>query len=306
MKKIFLLLIFLSTAILPQYKAKLVINGTPEAAVINPLYSPDGSKIAFTKSGYQGLWIYDVNKNSEVQLTDEMAAGFGYLWSSDSKFILTRVAKYENDRRYNAVKIFDVETKSSNQLNEYQTMMPYLPQWSDGCSKVYLPAKGVNEIYNSGLEKNSTQLNKYLVFEKGNKLNVLDLSTNYINTIEPIKDAEYINISLSPDQSKIVFEVMGGNMYKINVDGSGLTDLGKGNRPKWSPDSKNITYMITDDNGYEIISSDIYLINADGSEKINLTNSDTIIEITPSFSPDGKSILFENYLEGSIYLMNIE
>ena len=104
-------------------------------------------------------------------------------------------------------------------------------------------------------------------------MNVLDLSTNYINTIEPIKDAEYINISLSPDQSKIVFEVMGGNMYKINVDGSGLTDLGKGNRPKWSPDSKNITYMITDDNGYEIISSDIYLINSDGSEKINLTNS---------------------------------
>lgn len=95
-------------------------------------------------------------------------------------------------------------------------------------------------------------------------------------------------------------------MYKINVDGSGLTDLGKGNRPKWSPDSKRIVYVITEDNGYEITSSDIYLINADGSGKVNLTNSDTIIEMTPSFSPDGKSILFENYLEGSIYLMSIE
>jgi hypothetical protein len=185
-------------------------------------------------------------------------------------------------------------------------MMPYLPQWTDGGSKVYLPVKGVNEVYNSGLEKSLTGLNKYLVFEKGNKLNVLNLSTNYINTFEPIRDAEYINISLSPDQSKIVFEVMGGNMFKINIDGSGLTDLGRGNRPKWSPDSKNIIYMITEDNGYEITSSDIYLINSDGSGKNNLTNTDTIIEITPSFSPDGKSILFENYLEGSIYLMNIE
>ncbi len=306
MKKLFLLLIVLSIVVFPQYKAQLIITGTPEAAVINPQYSPDGSKIAYSKSGYQGLWIYDLNKNSSTQLTDELAAGFGYQWSSDSKSILTRVAKYEDVKRYNAVKIFYVETKNSNQLNDYKTMMPYLPQWTDGNSKVYLPAKGVNEVYNSGLEKNSTSLNKYLVFEKGNKLNVLDLSTNNINIIEPIKGAEYINISLSPDQTKIVFEVMGGNMYKINVDGSGLTDLGKGNRPKWSPDSKRIVYVITEDNGYEITSSDIYLINADGSGKVNLTNSDTIIEMTPSFSPDGKSILFENYLEGSIYLMSIE
>lgn len=306
MKKLVTLFILLTSAMLPQYNSQLIISGTPEEAILNAQYSPDGNKIAYSKSGYQGLWVYDLNTNSTTKLSEEIAAGFGYQWSSDSRSILTRVAKYENLKRLNAVKIFNIETNTSNQLTEYQSMMPYLPQWIDGDSKVYLPAKNRDEVYNSDLERKSNLVNKYLVFEKGNKINVLDLSTNTTKSIEPIKDAEYINISLSPDQTKIAFEVMGGNLFVINVDGSSPVDLGKGNRPKWAPDSKSIVYMITEDNGYEFTSSDIYLINADGSNKVNLTNTDNTIEMTPSFSPDGRSILFENYHEGSIYLMNIE
>ena len=40
--------------------------------------------------------------------------------------------------------------------------------------------------------------------------------------------------------------------------------------------------------------------------ELNITSTDGIIEMSPCFSPDGKSIVFENYNEGSIYLMNIE
>ena len=54
-------------------------------------------------------------------------------------------------------------------------------------------------------------------------------------------------------------------MFVVNIDGSNLTDLGKGNRPKWSSDSKKIIYMITEDNGHEFTASDIYTINADGT-----------------------------------------
>lgn len=306
MKRIFSLLILLSIIVFPQYNSRLIIDGTPEEAILNAQYSPDGTKVAFTKSGYQGLWVFNLIDNSTIQVSDEMAAGFGYQWASDSRSILTRVAKYENQKRFNAVKIFNTETNTSNQLTEYQTMMPYLPQWMDGDSKIYLPSKTSDQVYNSGLEKQSSLINKYLVYEKGNKINIQEISTNSLRSYEPLREAEYINISLSPDQTKIVFEVMGGNLFVINIDGSGMVDLGKGNRPKWSPDSYSIVYMITEDNGYEFTSSDIYLINADGRNKANLTNTDTIIEMTPSFSPDGKSILFENYHEGSIYLMNIE
>jgi DNA-binding beta-propeller fold protein YncE len=185
-------------------------------------------------------------------------------------------------------------------------MMPSLPEWADGESKVYLPLKGNDEVYISGVEKNSIITNDLIAFEKNNKINVLDFISNSESNLEPIKDAQYINLSLSPDKMKMVFEVMGGNMFVVNTDGSNLIDLGKGNRPKWSSDGKKITYMITEDNGHEFTSSDIYIINADGTGKVNVTNTESVIEMSPSFSPDSKSIVFENYNDGSIYLMNIE
>ena len=241
---------------------------------MNAIYSPDGLKIAYTKSGYQGIWILNLQTQTTKQITDEAAAGFGYKWSSDSKSILSRVAKYEDLKRFNAVKIFNVETGESKQLSDYKTMMPYLPEWADGDSKVYLPLKGNDEVYVSGIEKNSIITNDLITFEKNNKITVLDFISNSESNLEPIKDAQYINLSLSPDKMKMVFEVMGGNMFVVNTDGSNLIDLGKGNRPKWSSDSKKIIYMIAEDNGHEFTASDIYTINADGTGKVNVTNTE--------------------------------
>jgi hypothetical protein len=307
MKKL-LLSVFITFSVIAsaQSNYQLLVEGTPEEAVMNANYSPDGLKIAYTKSGYQGIWILNLQTQTTKQITDEAAAGFGYKWSSDSKSILTRVAKYENLKRFNAVKIFNAETGESRQLSDYKTMMPYLPEWADGESKVYLPLKGNDEVYVSGVEKNSIITNDLITFEKNNKITVVDFISNSESNLEPIKDAQYINVSLSPDKMKMVFEVMGGNMFVVNTDGSYLIDLGKGNRPKWSSDSKKIIYMIAEDNGHEFTSSDIYTINSDGTGKINVTNTETVIEMSPGFSPDGRSIVFENYNDGSIYLMNIE
>lgn len=307
MKKLFLF-VFITVSLLTsaQSNYQLLIAGTPEDPVMNATYSPDGLKIAYTKSGYQGIWVWDLQSQTTKLITDEIAAGFGFKWTADSKLILSRVAKYEELKRFNAVKIFNVETGESIQLSDYKTMMPYIPHWVDGDSKVYLPLKGNDETFDSGMKKNKSVSNYKVAFEKNNKIVVKDLANSTEKILEPIKNSEYINLSISLDQSKIVFEVMGGNMFVVNTDGSNLIDLGKGNRPKWSADSKKIIYMITEDNGHEFTASDIYIVNADGSGKINLTNSETVLEMSPCVSPDGKSIVFEDYLNGSIYLMNIE
>ncbi|MDP2365309.1 MAG: hypothetical protein Q8M94_16265, partial [Ignavibacteria bacterium] len=147
MKKCLLVIsIVLTGLVYGQSNYRMLINGSLEDVVMNPVYSPDGSKIAYTQSGYKGISVYDLSSKGSTKLTDEDAAGFGFIWSSDSKSILTRVAKYEDMRRYNAVKIFDVTTGESKQLSDYKTMMPYLPVWADGDSKVYLPVKGNDEV----------------------------------------------------------------------------------------------------------------------------------------------------------------
>jgi Tol biopolymer transport system component len=64
--------------------------------------------------------------------------------------------------------------------------------------------------------------------------------------------------------------------------------------------------MIAEDDGHTFTASDIYSINADGTQKKNLTNTDDLIELNPCFAPDGKSFVYDVYNDGSIYLMNIE
>ena len=307
MKKLLLILSLLfSVSIFAQSSYQLLISGTMEDAVLSPVFSPDGKNIAYTKNNYQGIWIYNLQTKSYFQLTDEMAAGFAFKWSSDSKSILTRVAKYEDLKRYNAVKVFDIATKESKQLTDYKTMMPYLPQWADGDTKIYLPEKTNDELFITDKSKKNFNQNSLIVFEKNNKIIVKNLNDNSEQTFEPIKDAQYINLSTSPDETKLVFELMGGNIFVINTDGTNLVDLGIGNRPRWSTDGNKIVFQITQDDGYNFTTSDIFSINADGTQKTNLTNTNDKLEMNPCFAPDGKTIVFDVVNDGSIYLMNIE
>ena len=115
-----------------------------------------------------------------------------------------------------------------------------------------------------------------------------------------------INLEISPDGSKLAFEAFGGDMYVMNSDGTGLTDLDVGYRPKWSPDGEYLAYMITEDDGHRFTGSDIYTVRIDGSERNNLTNTNDIIEMNPSWSSDGNQIAFDTYNDGSIYIVQVE
>lgn len=290
-----------------QSGSEILINGSPDNPVMNPVFSPDGNKIAYTKAGYKGIWIYDINTKSSKQITDEDAAGFAMKWSNDSKSILSRVAKYEDAKRLNAVKVFNVDVNESIQLTEYRTRMEYLPEWSDGDSKVILPTKESYETFSSGkpklLYKNNNGKNVLLKYDK---IVTQDLTNNDFQNIKPFEGAQYINLSISPDKNKVVFKVVGGNMYVMNLDGTGLTDLGQGNQPRWSFDSKKIIYIIAEDDGQEYTASDIYVINTDGTNKRNLTNTKDLIEMNPALSPNGKTLVYDEYKSGKIYFTKFE
>ena len=79
-----------------------------------------------------------------------------------------------------------------------------------------------------------------------------------------------------PDGTKIAFEKGDGNQYEVyvvNADGSGLTNLTNTNsasdlEPSWSPDGQKIAFSST-----RAGTNDIFMMNADGSGPTNLTNS---------------------------------
>lgn len=288
------------------------VAGSAAEEFTNPVWSPtDGQLIALTKPDYRGIWLLDLADGSIRQISDETGAGFGFSWSHNGAAIVTRVAKYEGRIPFNEILVYDVATGDYRNLTTTKTRFRDVPRWSSDDALVYAFAKKDVVQYETGFvaAKDSVKKSNALVYNKNGKIAIKNNSENgeaIAKVYDPAKGARYINIAVSPDGQKIAFEVMGGNLHTMNVDGSELVDLGEGYRPAWSPDGKYLAYMITEDDGHRFTASDIYIVPATGGTAVNITKSNDRIELNPSWSPEGDQIAFDDYNAGEVYILAIQ
>jgi len=279
--------------------------GGEEQSFLNPVWSPDGSKIAVAGENYKGLWVMNRDGSSLIKISEEASSGFGYEWSADSKEILTTVTKFEGAYRSNAIKTFDIEQGSETDLTGYSKEIPALPRWTSDNSQIYFYNGENLEFVDTG-KQFKVNIFKPLYFLKHGNLYTQGSVNNLVNSAEVLTNEETINVRISPDGRKMSYKVLGGNLYVINIDGSNRVDLGRGNNPQWAPDSEYLVYMVTEDDGYQFLSSDLFISRIDGSEKIQLTNSEFDLEMNPSWSPDGNQIVYNEDKKGTIYLITIQ
>jgi len=118
----------------------------------------------------------------------------------------------------------------------------------------------------------------------------------------------------SPDGRRIVYaegDVVNDSskgLFVMNADGSGATRLttGEDYLPDWSPDGSRIAFIRYSKAGGGNIpgSSEVWIINVDGSGLRQVTDVRGSIRPTPSWSPDGQQIAFSGGLNGFIYIIN--
>ncbi len=117
---------------------------------------------------------------------------------------------------------------------------------------------------------------------------------------------------MSPNGREIVFE-SDGKIYKIHIDGTGKARLaggsvGQNHQPVWSPDGTRIAFHSNRAGDW-----DLYVMDADGSDPINLTDDHTdtnsglkMQDMQPDWSPDGAWIAFASAPKGTglnVYVM---
>jgi Tol biopolymer transport system component len=120
----------------------------------------------------------------------------------------------------------------------------------------------------------------------------------------------------SPDGQKIAFDRFvafppvppESDVYVMNADGSGTKNLTRSSKfdggPAWSPDGQKIAFQRVvgvipcGTGGCGRAESDIYVMNADGSEQRNLTRKPTLNLGSHAWSPGGQKILFQRRAKG--------
>ena len=272
-----------------------------------PVWSPDGQWIAVTGPRYNGIYIVRPDGRDFKRISRDAAVGFRMQWSPDGRFLLGRAARWERRRRYNAIKIYDVVTGKAQQVSEERTFMPALPVWAGGNERIVLYANRGLEVFEAPIPvalKKSAPVPVSVVAQGQQGLQIISPEGRIVKSARPV-EGRYLKAEVSPDGSRVVFEVIGGHLYVMDIENESLVKLGAGENPVWAPNGEWILCMVTEDDGHRILGSDIWAIRADGGQRVNLTQTPDQIEMDPTIAPDGSAIAFGEEHSRAVYVVKI-
>ena len=273
-----------------------------EMPTFHPRFMPDGKTLMVCSENFNGLGLVDTQKGTYTHLTDMVAAGYYPAVSEDGNTIITRSKDY-SDLSVDLYAI-DLSTKTMRIIAEGYDHVNGL-KFANGT--LTLSQHGIpvtTQVTKANLAL-APQSNVYVTEED---LKVVVYVNGVRNVIDPFskegRDENYCWTSLSPNGKKVLFNC-GNDTYVCNLNGSGLVKIGSMRAPVWRGDDY-VVAMVDEDDGYFFTKSDIVIVKADGTGKMQqlTTNSDEI-KMFPAVSNDGSKIAFHT-LEGKIYLMNIK
>lgn len=165
-----------------------------------------------------------------------------------------------------------------------------------------VPARGYS-IYNHFAKVKVAVNTGGAVRTEGSKLIITD-SNGVEKSFTPIEcTAGYCWASLSPDGKKVVFLAAGKGLVVTDLNGNILAQPGNYESPAWFGNDHLLVQHATDD-GHQLRSSQILLINLDGSAVQPLTKPESMT-MTPTGSAEAGKVVFST-IDGRLYQQTVK
>jgi Tol biopolymer transport system component len=296
----------------PPLRIARVIEVTDGSTIcMQPIWSPDGTKLAFTRSGFTGLYVRNADGSGPItEITSADYSGYKPVWTSDSKGIVIRTRTGIVGQ---SIAIADVETGEIRTLVERAAHPGQATRNASGDVTVELDGKTMV------LDRKTCTLRTTDEYYPPGPAPARDISlkidfrNNTMRIIEgdSLRSTEFphkvVLASLSPTQDRIAFKLGDGNIYISRLDGSAMVCVGRGSGWDWSPDGRRLVYL----GAYEqdertITATELFMVNADGTGLTQLTHTANQVEHYPVWSPDGMRIAYSTVNTGKILVGILE
>lgn len=257
---------------------------TDAAADVQPRWSPDMSRIAFSSARDGKLEIYTMDSDGQNlhRLTFNSVDDFVPAWSPDGGRIAFTSKRDGNDEIY----VMNADGSSQENLTKHPAS-DSRPSWSPD---------GQRLVFTSNRGEDANNFDLYAMGADGSNLVRL--------TDDPGFDSDP---AWSPDGQRVAFASnRSGNfeVYVMEADGKQQTNVSHNSsfngKPAWSPDGKQLAFTSNRTGKFEI-----FVMGADGSNQRQLTNT-SLTNDEPAWSHDGNEIVYQSERDGNndIYVMN--
>jgi Tol biopolymer transport system component len=258
-----------------------------------PAWSPDGTKLAFENE--ESIWVINADGSNLRVLTlntSDLSDSSVPAWSPDGKKLA--FTGFSEPNSLGTADIYTMDVDGSNITNVtkspgvYEGGIEFSPDGSQMCL-----TRSIQEIDDSlrELRKNGIYV----------------MNADASNPTQ-VTNGQAGGCAWSPDGKKIAYTyeqpkqrgatIQDIEVYVMNADGSEKTNLtsnrnwdAKPNReaeggPEWSPDGRRIAFTSNRDGDLDgSYTSDIYTMDADGSDVVQVTKTPSIDESAPDWQP---------------------
>ena len=267
-----LLLIILCTAC---GKAKDSTTNSSDAAASADAFPLEG-RIVFQSNRDGDNELYLLSPDGIEKLTDNEWEDRFPTWAPGGG----RIAYYANPDGNDDIFILDISTKAVTQVTRTKDNESD-PTWYPDGESLAIAKESKKFLRSTGA------------------LYRLDIESGRTRRIIPRFNKTHGIPDVSPATPLIVFtgkRMMGWDVAVYNSETAEvkfLEDEGKSCRARFSPDGKRLAYVSSTADG----KGDIWIMNPDGTGKTRITHRDETYDYFPSWSPDGRFIVFNSSTE---------